>query len=89
MLTSEGKAVGKTGNVTVAAIANDKQIVTVENVEFQGTVTGFSGLDTELPFTATSGILGESASTGGVAQKYTLTFTFDMKNNTCELTNIA
>ena len=86
MLTSDGKAVAKNGNVTVSAVANDKQSVTVENVEFQGTATGFSGLENELPFTHS---LDDSSAEGGQEGKKTLTFEFGMKDNSCTLTTIA
>jgi len=83
MMTSNGKAVAKTGNTTVAAVSDGKQEVTVENVDFKGQAEGFSGLESELSFTNKLG--SDDKATGGVPGTYKLTFTFDVNDSSCTL----
>ena len=86
MLVSDGKAVAKTGEVTVNAAANDKQTVTVSNIALKGQSTGFSGLQTELPFINS---LDDSSAQGGTPGAYTATFEWDLKANTCTLNSLT
>ena len=83
MLTSNGKAVAKTNGVEVKAISNGEQEVVVDDVVFKGTASGFSGLESELPFT--NGLSSTDAATGGVATDYQLTFTFNTSTGACTL----
>ena len=85
MMTSDGKAVAKKGNVTVAAVVNDKQDVTVENIKFEGTVSGYSDMDSQLPFTHTA----MTDAIGGKSGTYTAVFEFDIKNDTCNLKTLT
>lgn len=85
MLTSNGKAVAKTGNVTVAAASGGTQVVTVENVTFKGQAAGFSDLDAELPFTHTA----LTADKDGTPGDHTLTFTYTIADGTCALTAVS
>ena len=87
MLTSNGKAVAKVNNVTVAAAADGKQNVTVENVVFKGQANGFSGLQTEFPFDQTQ--LTDSATEGGTPGNYILVFQFDTAAGTCSLSSMT
>ena len=65
-------------NAKVNTTANT---VTVTNVAFKGTKEGWSGLDSELPFTHTN----LEAAKGGQAGTYTLVFTYT--DGACELTS--
>ena len=54
-------------------------------MEFKGTQSGWSGLDSELPFTHDS--LTEAD--GGNSGKKKITFTFDTASGVCSLTKVA
>ena len=85
MLTANGKAVAKDGNVTVAAADTDGKVeVTVEEVVAKGTADGFAGnIDAELPFTHTSAAnMGKAKADGS---NYTMVFAF-AKDGTCTAT---
>ena len=74
MLTSNGKAVAKTGNVSVAAVADGKQVVTVENVQIKSQAAdNWSGLAGELPW---NGGTGNAPTDPGTPSAKTMTFTF-------------
>lgn len=68
------------GNATVDKTA---KTATVTKVALKGTQSGWSGLETELPFTHTS----MTDAIGGAAGEYTLVFTFD-DAGACTLTSI-
>lgn len=74
MLTSNGKAVAKEGNVTVAAASGGTQVVTVENVVIKSqSANDWSGLAVELPW---NGGTGNAPTDPGTAATKTMTFTF-------------
>ena len=85
-LTSNGQAVAKNGNVTVAATAEDgTQTVTVENVQLKGQASGWSDQEKELSFTHA----GMTADIGGQPGTYTATFKFTLSSGACELTTLG
>ena len=59
--------------------------VKIENVELKGTQTGWSDLDSQLPFTHTA----MDASYGGDAGNYDLVFTFDGTDGKCTLKSLT
>ena len=80
MLTSNGKAVPKTGNVTVAAVADGKQVVTVENVQIKSQdANNWSGLGVELPWN--NGTENNPTDPGAATAK-TMTFTYTIADGT-------
>lgn len=87
MLTSNGKSVAKTNNVTVAAAVSGKQEVTVENVAFKGQANGFSDMEDELPFTHTA--MTDAATEGATPGNYTLVFEFDTASGACTLKSMT
>ena len=87
MLTSNGKAVAKVNNVTVAAAASGKQEVTVENVVFKGQANGFTDMEDELSFTHS--IMTDSSTEGATPGNYTLVFEFDTASGACTLKSMA
>ena len=77
MLTSNGKAVSKTGNITVAAASGGTQVVTVENVVIKSQeANDWSGLAVELPWNG--GTKNDPTDPGASATPKTMTFTFTL-----------
>ena len=72
------------GNATVDKAA---KTATVTGVALKGTQSGWSDLDTELPFKH-DGTDSMTAAKGGVAGTYTLVFTYD-DAGACELTSLT
>ena len=87
MLTSNGKAVAKTNNITVAEAASGKQEVTVENVAFKGQANGFSDMEDELPFTHS--VMTDTSTEGATPGNYTLVFEFDTAAGACTLKSMT
>ena len=87
MLTSNGKAVAETNNVTVAEASGGKQEVTVKNVAFKGQANGFSDMEDELAFTHT--IMTDSSTEGATPGNYTLVFEFDTASGACTLKSMT
>ena len=90
MLTSNGKAVAKNGNVTVAAQNSGTQVVTVEKVALKGQTSGFSGLEEELAFghAIIAGTSGANIATGGEPGDSYAQFTFTIADGSCHLSYI-
>ena len=72
-LVANGQAVAKQDHVTVAAVAEGKQVVTVENVAIKSQKADeWSGLASELPFVAPT----DPGAAGTKSVNKTMTFTF-------------